>query len=91
MVPTVQAWGAVHAIATPGHSWQQVAQGKSPAAHKGMVHIAKAMAGASIDLLAAPELVARARDEHAARVGKTPYVCPLPPDAKPALKMSERV
>ena len=91
VVPTVQAWGAVHAIATPAHSWQQVAQGKADAAHKGMVHIAKAMAGASVDLLRSPELVEKAKAEHAARVGRTPYVCPLPPDAEPALRMSEKV
>ena len=37
-VPTVQARVATHAIGTPGHSWQVTAQGKAPAAHKGMVH-----------------------------------------------------
>jgi len=91
VVPTVQAWGAVHAIATPAHSWQQVAQGKSAAAHKGMVHIAKAMAGATLDLLRQPELIESARAEHRQRVGKTPYECPLPPDAQPSLRMSEKM
>ena len=50
-VPTVQARGATYAIGTPGHSWQLTAQGKSPLAHKGMVHVAKAMAGTAIDVL----------------------------------------
>jgi aminobenzoyl-glutamate utilization protein B len=45
VVPTVQARGATYAIGTPGHSWQLTAQGKSPLAHKGMVHVAKIMAG----------------------------------------------
>ena len=90
VVPTVQAWGAVHAVATPAHSWQQVAQGKAGAAHKGMVHIAKAMAGASLDLLRSPELLERAKADHRARVGRTPYECPLPADAAPSLRMSER-
>nr|WP_084790201.1 amidohydrolase [Candidatus Sodalis sp. SoCistrobi] len=35
VVPTVQLRGATYAIGTPGHSWQLVAQGKLPAAHKG--------------------------------------------------------
>ncbi|HMF66976.1 MAG TPA: M20 family metallopeptidase, partial [Phyllobacterium sp.] len=35
VVPTVQMRGATYAIGTPGHSWQLVAQGKLPAAHKG--------------------------------------------------------
>ncbi len=44
VVPTVQARGATYAIGTPGHSWQLTGQGKSPLAHKGMVHVAKVMA-----------------------------------------------
>src|SRR6202048_4716977 len=39
VVPTVQAHGATYAIGTPGHSWHLTAQGKTPAAHKGMVHV----------------------------------------------------
>src|SRR6202048_993965 len=39
VVPTVQAHGATYAIGTPGHSWQLTAQGKTPAAHKGMAHV----------------------------------------------------
>src|SRR5882757_6373092 len=49
VVPTVEARVATHAIGTPGHSWQIVAQGKSPAAHKGMVHAAKVMAATGIE------------------------------------------
>src|SRR6202044_991809 len=47
VVPLVQARGATYAIGTPGHSWQLTAQGKLPAAHKGLVHVAKVMAGAA--------------------------------------------
>jgi aminobenzoyl-glutamate utilization protein B len=36
VVPTAQIRDATHAIGTPGHSWQVTAQGKAPAAHKGM-------------------------------------------------------
>lgn len=43
-VPTVQAHAPTVAMGTPFHTWQVVAQGKSPAAHKAMVHVAKAMA-----------------------------------------------
>ena len=45
MVPTVQMRGAAYAVGTPGHSWQFTAQGKAPAAHKGLEHVAKVMAG----------------------------------------------
>ena len=48
VVPTVQAHGATYAIGTPGHSWQLTAQGKTPAAKKGMVHVAKVMAATAV-------------------------------------------
>ncbi|WP_270933632.1 M20 family metallopeptidase [Falsiroseomonas oryzae] len=87
-VPTVQARGATYAIGTPGHSWQVVAQGKAPAAHTGMVHVAKVMAGTAVDAIRNPQLIAAAKADHAARTGGRPYQSPLPPDAKPALGMS---
>jgi aminobenzoyl-glutamate utilization protein B len=86
VVPTVQARVATHAIGTPGHSWQQVAQGKAPAAHKGLTHAAKIMAATAIATLTDPALMARAKADHAARVAKTPYVCPIPPEVKPPLQ-----
>jgi aminobenzoyl-glutamate utilization protein B len=87
-VPTVQARGATYAIGTPGHSWQLTAQGKLPAAHKGMVHVAKVMAGTAVDALRDPALIAAAKEDHRTRTGGKPYQSPLPPDAKPALDMS---
>ncbi|WP_372621753.1 M20 family metallopeptidase [Falsiroseomonas sp.] len=87
-VPTVQARGATYAIGTPGHSWQVVAQGKAPAAHTGMVHVAKVMAGTAVDALRNPDLIAKAKADHQARTGGKPYESPLPADAKPALGMS---
>jgi aminobenzoyl-glutamate utilization protein B len=88
VVPTVQARGATYAIGTPGHSWQLTAQGKMPAAHKGMVHVAKVMAGTAVDVLQDEVLLARAKADHQARTARTPYVCPLPADIDPPIKMS---
>jgi aminobenzoyl-glutamate utilization protein B len=88
VVPTVQARGATYAIGTPGHSWQLTAQGKMPAAHKGLVHVAKIMAGTALDVIRDETLLARAKADHQARVGKTPYVCPLPAELEPPVKMS---
>ena len=88
VVPTVQARGATYAIGTPGHSWQLTAQGKMPAAHKGMVHVAKMMAGTALDVLQNPALLEAAKADHQAQVGRTPYVCPLPADLQPPVKMS---
>jgi aminobenzoyl-glutamate utilization protein B len=86
VVPTVQARGATCAVGTPFHSWQLTAQGKSPAAHKGLVHVAKVMAGTAIDAIRQPEVIARAKADLAARTKATPYVCPLPDDVHPPIK-----
>ena len=80
MVPTMQCWTACNAIGTPGHSWQMVAQGKSPIAHKGMVLAAKTMAALGIDLFTDPDLLARATVEFKERVGEEGYTCPIPDD-----------
>ncbi len=82
-VPTVQAWVATCAIGTPFHSWQLTAQGKSPAAHKGMVHAAKIMAATARDLFERPDILAAAQAEHAAALAGDPYVCPMPPEVLP--------
>jgi aminobenzoyl-glutamate utilization protein B len=89
VVPTVQAHGAVFAIGTPLHSWQLTAQGKMPAAHKGMVHTAKVMAGTAIAALLDEMLIPRAKADHQARLKDTPYVSPLPNDIHPPLEMSK--
>jgi aminobenzoyl-glutamate utilization protein B len=88
VVPTVQARGATYAIGTPGHSWQLTAQGKMPAAHKGLVHVAKVMAGTAVDVIQDEVLLARAKADHQARVARTPYVCPIPAEIDPPIKMS---
>jgi aminobenzoyl-glutamate utilization protein B len=85
-VPTVQARGATCAIGTPFHSWQLTAQGKSPAAHKGMLHVAKVMAGTAVDALQDPALIERAKAEFKERTGGQPYASPLPKDLSPPIK-----
>jgi aminobenzoyl-glutamate utilization protein B len=83
IVPTVQCWGATWAVGTPFHTWQAVAQGKSPGAHKGMVQAAKAMAATALDIFQDPELLARAKAELKQRTGGRPYACPIPDDVLP--------
>ncbi len=87
-VPTIEARGAVYAIGTPGHSWQLTAQGKLPAAHKGLVHVAKVMAGTAVRALKDPGLIARAKEDHRKRTGGRAYQSPLPPETTPPLDMS---
>jgi len=87
-VPTVQARGTTYAIGTPGHSWQLTAQGKSGIAHKGLVHVAKIMAGTAVDAIMKPDVLAAAKADHKARTDAYPYVCPLPTDVNPPIRMS---
>ena len=84
-VPTVQARVATCAVGTPFHTWQTVAQGKAPAAHKGMVYAAKVMAATAKRLIEDPALRAKAKEQHHAFLAKTPYVCPLPDGVEPPI------
>ena len=85
IVPTVQARVATCAVGTPFHTWQLVAQGKTKAAHKGMVHAAKIMALTAIELFKNPALIHRAKQEHQQKILEKPYRCPIPPDISPPL------
>jgi aminobenzoyl-glutamate utilization protein B len=84
-VPTVQARVATCAVGTPFHTWQTVAQGKAPAAHKGMIYAAKVMAATAKSAIENPALVEAAKAEHATHLAKTPYICPLPEDVDPPI------
>jgi aminobenzoyl-glutamate utilization protein B len=75
--------GATYAVGTPGHSWQLVAQGKAPAAHKGMEHAAKVMAGTAVDLFRDPSLIEAAKADFRERLAGTPFVNPIPDDVDP--------
>ncbi|MCA0319808.1 MAG: M20 family metallopeptidase [Proteobacteria bacterium] len=88
VVPTVQAHAPTVAVGTPFHTWQIVAQGKMPAAHKAMVQVAKAMAATGAAVLSDPSLMAAAKADLAARTRANPYICPIPDDVGPPLTMS---
>ncbi|WP_298843629.1 amidohydrolase [uncultured Roseobacter sp.] len=82
-VPTVQARVATCAIGTPFHTWQTVAQGKAPAAHKGMIYAAKVMAATACRLVEDRSLIAAAQQTHQDHLEETPYTCPIPDDVRP--------
>jgi len=83
-VPTVQMHVGTWVIGTPGHSWQSTAQGKSPYAKRAMLWAGKAIAGTIFRLMDHPELVEKAKQEHAERTASG-YVCSISDDVKPAL------
>ncbi len=80
--PTVQLYTVCQPNGCPGHSWQNVACGKSTLGYKGMLYAGKALAGLAIDLLTRPELLERAKEEFRRKTAGG-YVCPIPPDAVP--------
>jgi aminobenzoyl-glutamate utilization protein B len=85
VVPLVQADGATVAIGTPFHSWQLTAQGKSPLAKKGMIHVAKVMAATALDAIRDPALIAAAKADLESRTDGNPYISPLPAEVMPPL------
>ncbi len=90
VVPTVQMRGATCAIGTPLHSWQMVAQGKLPAAHKGMAHAAKIMGSTAIELFRNPEQIVKAKEDHEKKLNGAVFVNPIPDSVQPALPASDK-
>lgn len=83
--PTAQVATATISAHTPVHSWQEVSQGKSSVAHKGMLFAGKIIGASVIDVIDNPELVERARQEWKEKIGDIPYVSPIPPEVKPCV------
>ncbi|APO78057.1 aminobenzoyl-glutamate utilization protein B (plasmid) [Rhizobium etli 8C-3] len=83
VTPTAQCWAPAWAIGTSPHTWQVVAQGRSPGAHKAMVHAAKVLAATGLDLFTSAELLAQAKVEWSEKMDGQPYVCPIPETVQP--------
>ena len=69
------------ASGNPGHSWQNVAMGKSSVAHKGVLYAAKVLAATAADLMTKPELLEKAKAEFAVSAAAG-YDCPLGMEVK---------
>ena len=82
--PTVQMHIGNWIVGTPGHSWQSASQSKSTYGKRAMLYASKAVAGTILRLMESPELLAKAKEEHAEKIGDG-YICPLPADVKPDL------
>jgi aminobenzoyl-glutamate utilization protein B len=76
--PVAQVTTACYAKDTPGHSWQETAQGKTNLCHKGMLTAAKVMALTGIELVVNPASLKAVRDEYCQKRQGRDYVCPLP-------------
>jgi aminobenzoyl-glutamate utilization protein B len=83
IVPTAQIVTACYALGTPEHSWQLVSQSRTSIGHKGMILAAKVLACGAIDALEAPEIIKRAKEELAQRLGGRAYRCAIPDGVNP--------
>jgi len=88
--PTVEFCTATGVLGTPGHAWQDVAQGGVGLGHKSLIFAAKVMAATAIDLLTNGDTLKKARQEHKRRIGSKKYRSPIPPDHKPPLDVWEK-
>ena len=85
VVPTGKVDINCYAAGTALHSWQAVAQGKAPAAHKGMLTAAKIMACTGAELLEKPELLERIKEDWLEKLDGETYPDPLPKDVTPEI------
>ncbi len=65
-----------------GHSWGNVATSIHPIGHKGMIHAAKIMAVAAVDLYTVPEHLDKIQKEFEKKTDPSGYKCPLPDNTK---------
>ena len=80
--PTVQVHTATWASRSPGHSWQNVAQGIGSAAKKRTYYAGEVMGATVIDLFHMPETLEKAKEELKQREPGG-YQCPIPKDVMP--------
>lgn len=84
-VPTVGLGTATFIPGTGLHTWQAVATGATPLAHKGTLLAAEVLAATAIDLLSQPDLVTAANAEFNDRRGPDFAYVPLLGDRDPPL------
>lgn len=76
LTPTAQFQAVTWSSGAPGHSWQNVSQGKTSMAHKGLLYAAKVLSGAAADLMENPALLEKARAEFQ-EASAEGYDCPI--------------
>ena len=89
--PTMEFSTAAFVLGAPGHSWQTVACSGTSLGHKSLIFAAKTMAGATIDLLTKPNLLAKAKEEYSKKMQGRTYRCAIPNDVEPPLSIARAV
>jgi aminobenzoyl-glutamate utilization protein B len=83
ITPTGKLRVASAPLGTPWHAWPVVACAGTSIGHKALRTAARTLAGAALELLVSPEIVAAARKEFADQTRGKPYRCPIPADQQP--------
>ncbi|MHA2249501.1 MAG: M20 family metallopeptidase [Candidatus Kariarchaeaceae archaeon] len=83
VLPLAQFCTATQVMASPGHSWQNVACGKMGIGHKGMILAAKVLATTAFDFMMDQNLVNTAKDEFKRTHKDDKYKSPFPDGHKP--------
>jgi aminobenzoyl-glutamate utilization protein B len=78
IAPLSELHTACFATGAAGHSWGIVATGATSIGHKGMMHAAKVMALAAMDLYTEAEHLRASRSEFEEATRENPYVNPIP-------------
>ena len=76
LAPTAQFTAVTWVSGSPGHSWQNVATGRSSIAHKGVLFAAKVLAATAADLMEQPAILSQAREEFTEATAQG-YDCPI--------------
>lgn len=71
---------ACEASGAVGHDWTITATVGMSIGHKGMLHAAKIMALAAMDVISNSEVLKKAQNEFQAQTGGRKYQCPIPAD-----------
>lgn len=83
VTPTCQIGVTCGILGTPGHSWQQVAQGGMSIGHKGLLYAGKVLAATAVEFMQRPELVEQAQAEFMNRTQGLVYESPIPEGLNP--------
>jgi len=87
--PTMEFGTTCDVLGAPGHDWRFTAVSGMSIGHKSLIFAAKTMAASALDLYTKPELLKKAKEEHAKRLTGRKYTSPIPEGINPPLEIAK--
>jgi len=87
--PTMEFGTTCDVLGAPGHDWRFTAVSGMSIGHKSLIFAAKTMAASALDLYTKPELLKKAKEEHAKRLVGRKYTSPIPEGINPPLEIAK--